>query len=147
MRIKIEVDTDPTLGFEVEKQYIKEPIPVSITSVVKSDLFASKLHAALFRAWKNRVKGRDWYDVIWFISKEVPLNLSYFTTCMRELNEWSESGIMTPQQVVGLVSERIDMLDIETAKQDVIPFLKNPVIIDEWTKDYFKHWINRMEFC
>jgi predicted nucleotidyltransferase component of viral defense system len=147
IRIKIELDTDPTEGFAVEKKYIREPIPVSITSVVQSDLFASKLHAALFRAWKGRVKGRDWYDVVWFISRGTPLNKSYFTTCMRQLSGWSEDGIMKPEQIIRLVFDRIDKIDIESAKQDVISFLKNPMVIDEWTKEYFKHWISSMEFC
>lgn len=147
LRIKVEVDTDPTLGFKVEKKYIKEPIPVSITSVVQSDLFASKLHTALFKAWKRRVKGRDWYDVVWFISRGIPLSQSYFTTCMRELSGFSDSRVMKPEEIIRLVFDRIDHIDIESAKQDVIPFLKDPAIINEWTKEYFKHWINSMEFC
>lgn len=147
LRIKIEVDTHPTLGFEVEKQYIKEPFPVSISSVVKPDLFAAKLHAALFRAWKERVKGRDWYDVIWFISKNTPLNLNYFTICMRELNGVKDKETLTSAHVIDRVYQRIEHLDIEAAKQDVIPYLKKPMIIEEWSKAFFKHWIQQMEFC
>lgn len=77
LRVKIEIDTDPIPGLTVQNRFIKAPIPVSISAVAESDLFACKLHAAIYRAWKHRVKGRDWYDLVWFIRRDTPLNLVY----------------------------------------------------------------------
>jgi len=91
--------------------------------------------------------GRDWYDVIWFIRRDIPLKLTYFTTCMHELNNWNRKEAIDAQKVIEISCNRIDELDIESAKEDVIPFLKNPVIVDEWSKDYLKHWINQLQFC
>ena len=67
LKIKIEVDTNPVMGFETTQMMLSNPLPIPVTTIVISDLFASKMHAAIFRAWKNRVKGRDWYDVVWYI--------------------------------------------------------------------------------
>ncbi len=85
--IKDEVDTEPTLGFSVENRFIKASIPVSISTVVESDLFACKLNVALYRAWTHRVKERDWYDIVWFIHRDIPLNLTFGEKCMQSNGE------------------------------------------------------------
>jgi hypothetical protein len=66
LKIKIEVDTDPPLGFITENKFILQPIPFSVKTFALPDLFAGKMHAVLCRQWKSRVKGRDWYDLVWY---------------------------------------------------------------------------------
>jgi len=78
LKIKLEVDRQPPLRFETEEKLLIKPFSFYVKCFTKSNLFAGKMHALLFRKWKNRVKGRDWYDLEWYTRKGVPLNLDHF---------------------------------------------------------------------
>ncbi len=145
IKIKVEVDTNPVFGFEVEPIYLKDPLPVPIRAVKETSLFAGKLHAALYRAWKQRVKGRDWYDVVWFLRRGIPLNLHYFEMCMRNGQELREDESLTNEKVVDLLCKRVEAIDLASAKEDVAPFLKDPRQLDLWSVDFFKHWFNMLK--
>lgn len=69
IRIKLEVDTEPPGGFATEGRYLLQPLPFSVRSYTLPDLFAGKMHALFCRRWKNRVKGRDWYDLVWYCAR------------------------------------------------------------------------------
>lgn len=84
IQIKIEVDTDPPPHFRVQNRLVLSPVSFYVLTLHQSDLFAGKMHAALYRAWKGRIKGRDWYDLIWYISNKIPLGLTYLESCMRQ---------------------------------------------------------------
>lgn len=71
LQIKFEVDTDPVSNFEFEICYLLSTISFPVLSLKKPDLFAGKLHALLFRKWKNRIKRRDFYDYVWYL-KNLP---------------------------------------------------------------------------
>jgi hypothetical protein len=78
IKIKIEIDRLPPLGFSTEEKLLIRPYSFYVKCFTMSSLFAGKLHALLFRKWKSRVKGRDWYDMEWYIRKGVPLNMDHF---------------------------------------------------------------------
>lgn len=139
IRIRVEVDTDPTIAFRYEQKFLEQPIAVSIRCVQEEDLFAGKMHAALFRAWKGRVKGRDWYDVVWFIRKKVPLNLNIFSKLLGQETD--------PVAFLKMAEERIERLDIASAIQDCIPFVRDQEAIrNVWSKEFFKHWMEKVDF-
>ena len=78
LKIKIEVDTDPPDGAAYEVKYLLNPIPFSVRLFSPSSLFAGKIHALLFRNWKSgRMKGRDLYDYVWYLSKSIPVNIPH----------------------------------------------------------------------
>lgn len=145
LRIKVEIDTDPISSFETEEHYLKDPTSVPIKSVVKPDLFASKVHAALYRAWKNRVKGRDWYDLVWFIRRGVPLNLQHLAACLLHFGKIQSEKEVTLEYVQDLFQEKMKSLDFSKAKEDIIPFLRNPEVVDEWSAKYFTYWLEQMK--
>ncbi len=146
LRIKVEIDTDPIPGFKIKNQYIKAPIPVSISTVVESDLFACKLHAALYRAWKNRIKGRDWYDIVWFIRKEIPLNLDYLSACMHSNGQLNQNELLTPERLAVFFYKRLETLDFELAKADIQSFLADSSQLREWSPDFFKYWFSQIKY-
>ena len=78
IKIKIEVDTSPPAGFTTEEKLLLKPFSFYVKCFSLPDLFAGKMHALLFRKWKSRVKGRDWFDMEWYIRKGVPLHLDHF---------------------------------------------------------------------
>lgn len=145
IRIKVEIDSDPILGFEVEPLYLREPLPVPIKALKESSLFAGKVHAALFRAWKNRVKGRDWYDVVWFLRRDIPLNIVYIEECMRASGELSKNKNLDEDKIKKLLLKRVKEIDLNSAKEDVRPFLRDPTQLDLWSVDFFSYWIERLK--
>jgi len=69
IKIKLEIDTNPPLQFGTENKLLTKPFSFYVNCLTLPDLFAGKMHALLFRKWKTRVKGRDWYDLEWYIKK------------------------------------------------------------------------------
>lgn len=134
------MDTDPPLIYETEQRYLSDPFPAPITTVKKEGLFASKIYTAFFRAWKNRIKGRDWYDVVWFIRSGVPLSLPLFCACSKEFSS------LTPEEFIKLAHDQIERLDLKAAADDVRPFLRDTSQLDLWSKAFFHHWFQQIAF-
>ncbi len=140
IRVKTEVDTEPLVGYEYEQKFLVQPTPVSIRCVNETSLFACKMHAALFRAWKGRVKGRDWYDIVWFIRRKVPFNLRLFSALNRS------EKTLTLEEFLKIAKERIANLDIESAIQDIVHYISDKEAVSKtWSKEFFKHWIDQIE--
>jgi predicted nucleotidyltransferase component of viral defense system len=141
IRIKVEIDTNPTLGYGYEQKFLSQPVAVSIKCVNEECLFAGKMHAALFRSWKGRVKGRDWYDVVWFIRRKIPLNLSFFS----KLNGLQED--LHREAFLTMAKERIQQLDIKAAIEDVTHFVRDQEAIKRtWSKEFFLYMIDTIQF-
>jgi hypothetical protein len=77
LKIRLEVDTDPPGGFETESRTVLLPIPFAVRVYRLPDLFAGKMHALLCWKWPTRVKGRDWYDLVWYVGRHPQLRLKH----------------------------------------------------------------------
>lgn len=140
IRIKVEIDTKPTILYRTEERYLREPTAVSVRCVTEDCLFVGKMHATLFRQWGNRVKGRDWHDMIWFIRRGIPLNLPLFSEMM------GSKQPLSSDQFLKLAKTRIDSLDIESAKLDMRVFVRDLQELNEWSKSYFSYWLDQLTF-
>lgn len=145
IKIKIEVDTEPPLGFETEEYLLLKPFSFYIKCFTQPDLFAGKMHALLFRKWKQRVKGRDWYDMEWYIKKGVPLNLDHFLIRAIDSGGWKENNI-SKDQFINLVQEKISSISFKNVRDDIIPFIRDEKVLDIWSADYFRDLIMRIKF-
>lgn len=145
IRIKIEIDTDPPPGFETESRFLLLPIPFSVRSYCLPDLFAGKMHAVLCRRWKNRVKGRDWYDLVWYCTHHPRLHLSHLEQRMRQSGHWSGPARLDADAFLGLLTEGIDRLDVEQARTEVLPFVKPPQALAVWSREFFYDVVRRIE--
>jgi predicted nucleotidyltransferase component of viral defense system len=145
LKIKIEVDTDPPPGFATQTRYLLNPIPFAVRCYALPDLFAGKMHALLFRKWKNRVKGRDWYDLVWYAANHPRLHLAHLEERMRQTRHWAGDQKLTSAKFAGLLSETIDQLDVNQARKDVFPFVKDPRALDLWSHDFFRDVATRIE--
>lgn len=145
IKIKIEVDVEPPLGFDTEEKLLIRPFSFYVKCFSRSSLFAGKMHALLFRKWKNRVKGRDWYDFEWYIRKGIPLNLQHFLQRAKDTGDWQKDSI-SEQQVLQLLKDKIDIISIDKVKDDVVRFIKDEKTLDIWNQNYFRDLIKNIKF-
>jgi predicted nucleotidyltransferase component of viral defense system len=141
IKIKIEVDTQPPAGFDTEHKLLLLPFSFMARCYTLPDLYAGKMHALLFRNWKNRVKGRDWYDFEWYVRNNVSLNFSHLQQRAAQINSISTNDF-TKEMFKTLLKERIVKTDINAVKNDVRPFIKNHAEMDIWSTEYFLQLID-----
>ncbi|MBN1982977.1 MAG: nucleotidyl transferase AbiEii/AbiGii toxin family protein [Chitinivibrionales bacterium] len=139
LKIMLEIDICPPGNAEFEIKYQLNPIPYHVRLYTLPFLFAGKIHALLYRKWKSgRVKGRDMYDYLWFLSKGVHFNLKHLQHRMVQTGDLSEGESLEFNKVMDRAAERFSEIDYGQAKKDVLPFLKNPEKISIWSEDFFK---------
>jgi len=137
LQIKFEVDTDPSTNFQFETRYILAPISFPVISLKMPDLFAGKLHALLYRKWNNRIKGRDYYDYVWYLKKNTEVRLQYLREKAIQSGHAKPNDLQNLQQLKEALFERFQAIDFAAAKEDVRPFIKNQNELDLWSKDFF----------
>ena len=142
VKIKIEVDTQPPLKFKTEQKLLLLPQSFMTRCFTLPTLFAGKMHALVYRAWKNRVKGRDWYDFEWYVRHNIPLDFIHL--CERALQFNQEE--LDKETFLQKLNERLATADINQVKADVLPFVRNPKELDIWSNDYFLQLAKMIRF-
>jgi predicted nucleotidyltransferase component of viral defense system len=145
IKIKIEVDCKPPLGFETEEKLLVRPFSFYVKCFTKPSLFAGKMHALLFRKWQNSVKGRDWYDLEWYIKKGIPLDINHFSRRAMDTGDWKGDTI-TPEEIIVLLKEKIHIVSFNNIKEDVMRFIKDDRVIQIWSREYFTDLIEKLRF-
>lgn len=145
LKIKLDVDTDPPSGFTTETRFLLRPVPFAVRAFSLSDLFAGKMHAVLCRQWKSRVKGRDWYDLVWFAAYHPELRLAHLEQRMRQTGHWAELTLLTAGDLRDLITRRIDSVDIDQIRREVEPFVKDPASLALWSKEFFLDVASRIK--
>ncbi|MFH2059483.1 MAG: nucleotidyl transferase AbiEii/AbiGii toxin family protein [Pseudomonadota bacterium] len=144
MKIKLEIDQEPAIGFTSDLKYHLHPIPFTIKTMTLPSLFAGKMHALLCRTIRTNIKGRDWYDLIWFVKNNIPCDLHYLKNKMVQTGHIDLSEVLTKGKLVKLISKKINEIDFSLAKNDVEPFLKTSRQIDElslWSDAFFNDYL------
>lgn len=137
IKIKLEIDIDPPLGFATEVRYLTQPVPFSVRTYIPEDLFAGKMHALLCRPYKVRVKGRDWYDFIWYVAKGFQLHLAHLEARMRQSGHYLSEKPFTKKTFTDVLEKKILGLNIHAAKEDIRRFIQDPRELDGWCVDFF----------
>ncbi len=145
IKIKIELDTNPPPGFNTEQKLLLQPTSFYTNCFDLPNLFAGKMHALIFRAWKNRVKGRDWYDFEWYVRKNVCMSFSHF--CERSRQTGDSNCEISANNFLNVLKNRIKTVDIQRMKEDVLPFIKSPHRLDIWSTDYFLMLADMMKWA
>lgn len=144
LRIKVEIDTDPPADFGTEAKFLLQPIPFSVRSYTLPSLFAGKMHALLFRKWGRRVKGRDWYDLVWYVARGIPIDLKHLSARMRQTGQWEQDTPLSEADFKDLFTERVQALDVDLAVADVAPFLKDHTSTEVWSTAFFSDIAQRI---
>lgn len=145
VKIKIEVDRRPPLGFETENKLLTRPFSFYVKCFDRPSLFAGKMHALLFRKWGNRVKGRDWYDFEWYLKNNIPLDLHHFTLRAKDTGDWTEEEL-TKDNILELLQEKFKTVSFNNVKEDVTPFIKDESMLNIWGEQYFNDLLGKLKF-
>lgn len=145
LKIKIEVDRMPPLNFTTEEKLLIRPYSFYVKCYTKPSLFAGKMHALLFRKWKSRVKGRDWYDLEWYVKNGTPLDVSHFLERAKQSNDWTEKYI-TNDQIITLLDAKINSVSFKNIKEDIVRFIPNDQGLKIWSPKYFADLIQHLKF-
>lgn len=145
IQIKLEIDTDPPLShLPLESKLVMNPLPFYVGTFAIVDLFAGKMHAVLCRNWQKRIKGRDWYDLIWYIQKGVPVNLAHLRERMRQTKHLQYDEKFGEPELLERLHKRIDELDWELAKSDVSVFIADKSRLAPWSSQFFHDIISHL---
>jgi len=142
--IKMELDTTPPPLASTEIKTHLMPTPFQVRLYDLPSLFAGKLHALLFRDWKSRIKGRDFYDFVWYVGHRVPINLSHLEARIAQ-SENRQIEQFDIAAVQALLKERVQSVDLTAAAEDVRPFLRDPRELQLWTEKFFLELISQLQ--
>lgn len=146
LNIKLEVDTDPPGGFDTEAKTLLQPIPFSVNTYKRPDLFAGKLHAILQRNWKGgRIKGRDYYDYVWHVARDIPVRLGHLEQRLRQSGGWTKDAPLDHASLLELLRNKFREIDVMAAKKDVLPFLRDPAAVELWSAEFFESLLPRLK--
>lgn len=137
LRIKLEVDTNPPDGASFETKYLDFPFPSAVCVYDLPSLFAGKMHALLCREY---LKGRDWYDFIWYTAHKTPINYKLLSSALAQIGPWKNQQISTDRHwCVKHLQDKIELTNWEQARDDVRRFIKSHELpsLDLWSRPFF----------
>lgn len=146
VKIKFEIDIDPPPLATYENRFKYLPFPHEVRLYSNDSLFAGKLHAVLGRSWHNRIKGRDLYDYLFYISRGIPVNLMHLRARLEQSGHVESGTELSNEIVKAMLVEKFESIDYKQASMDVKPFIKNPSAIDIWSRELFLSTIEHLTF-
>ena len=120
IKIKFEIDTNPPPFATFEHKYRLLPSPYEIC------LYG-----------KNRIKGRDLYDYVFYLSMNTPVNLKHLEARLRQSGFMETEAPLDIDRLKDMLRARFATIDYDQAKQDVLPFIKDPNKLAVWSQDFF----------
>lgn len=145
IKIKFEVDVNPPKFATFEHKYRLLPAPYEVNLYDSSSLFAGKIHAVICRAWKNRVKGRDLYDYVFYMARRTPVNLKHLRERLLQTEYITEDSEYNLEVVKQMLKERFENIDYEQAKRDVEPFIRDSNSLIVWGKEFFQQITDELQ--
>ncbi len=145
IRIKLEVDTNPPLGSGYELQYLDFPFVSAVAVQDKPSLFAGKIHALLCR---NYIKGRDWYDFIWYTSQGIGINYEFLASAINQIGSWQNRNVKTDKiWVLEELEKKITSLNWKQVSEDVRPFIRSneQASLNLWSKELFLGQLRKLK--
>jgi predicted nucleotidyltransferase component of viral defense system len=138
IKVKFEIDTNPPEYVKTEYKFRLLPYPYQVRVYDLPSLFAGKIDAVLSRNWGQRLKGRDFYDYVYFLSMEVPVNKKHLKSRLVQSDYIDSDFELTKESLISLLHQRFDEIDFEEAIKDVAPFISNLSKLDLWGKEFFQ---------
>lgn len=137
IKVKLEIDTENPSGGITEYRYPMLPAPYEVQIFDEATLFAGKIHAVLCREYKHHVKGRDYYDYLFYVGKGTKINLAYLQNKLINSNKIAKETVLTIDAVKKMLREKFMTVNYESAKEDVYSFIIDKRSLDFWKAALF----------
>ena len=137
IKIKFEVDINPPSGAKYDLKYKLLPSPHQVKLYDEASLFAGKIHAILCRNWNYRTKGRDLYDYIFYLSKNISVNLELVKEKLIDSNVLKGNDNFDINVLKEMLTTKFNEINYNDAKEDVIAFIEDKDSLNLWTKEFF----------
>lgn len=144
IKIKFEIDVNPPRYATFEHRYRLIPAPHEVNLYDMPSLFAGKAHAVICRSWQNRVKGRDLYDYVFYLSQGAKLNLLHLRERLLQSEYIDSEQTCDEEAVRKMLYDRFNAINYDEAKQDVLPFVRDTSSLELWSADFFKQITKEM---
>ncbi len=144
IRIKLEIDTNPPTGGQNEVKYMDFPYLSKVTVQNPATLFGAKIHALLCR---NYVKGRDWYDFIWYTARRTLVNYRYLEKALDQSGPWKNTKVHVDRAwLYEALYQKITSIDWVAAGKDVRRFIpvNEQFSLDHWNAEVFIQQLNKL---
>lgn len=145
IRIKLEVDTNPPSGSGYDLKYLDFPFVSSVAVQDRPSLFAGKIHALLCRDY---IKGRDWYDFIWYTGNQTGVNYDFLTSAINQIGPWQGQSITVDKAWLLTELERIIVsINWKQVIEDVRRFVRveEQPSLDLWSKELFLGQLDKLK--
>lgn len=137
IKVKFEIDCEPALGFTTENKWLDMPEFAPVIVLDEASLFAGKIHAILCRNYKNNVKGRDYYDYLFYLKRGIRPNLQYLKNKLVNTGKLKETDSFDTNILKEMLINRFEQVDFEQAKKDAERFIINDENLSYYNKDLF----------
>lgn len=138
VKIKFEVDINPPAEATYEHKYRLLPVPYEVRLYDIPSLFAGKIHAVLCRNGQQRVKGRDLYDYIFYLTRKAEVNQKHLRERLLQTGHIKENYACSLDDIKQMLYKRFDAIDYKQAKEDAEAFIRDTSVLDIWSADFFK---------
>lgn len=119
--LRIDLDRNPAPGWQHEPVLVRSKVrPFVIAMHDLPSLFAGKLHVLCCR--EDRAKGRDFFDLAWYLSQEIEPNLDFLNATIQAL----EAKPWPAEDWKPRLFQRIQTIDFKRLQRDIEPFLIDP---------------------
>ena len=120
------------------------PVPYEVNMYDMPSLFAGKIHAVICRAWQSRIKGRDLYDYVFYLSRGAAVNQKHLRERLLQSEFITEDVKCTLPEIKKMLCNRFDTIDFTQAKQDIEPFIHDISVLNVWSADFFRQITERL---
>lgn len=118
--IRLEIDTNPPPGWQTRISVINRTFIFTVTHFDLESLYALKLHACFYRRY---TKGRDFYDLIWYLGKKVKPNFVLLNNAVKQTE--GKNPCITTGNFRDFLADKLTRVDLAQARNDVERFLED----------------------
>jgi len=141
LMIRFELDTNPPVGWRTEISLLSDIFTFPILHFDLASSFATKLHACLFRRY---AKGRDYYDLMWYLGKKMRPNLLVLQNAIAQTEK--KKIVLNNDLLKQTLLAKLSKLDSTQLQNDVAPFLLHPHEIELLDVDLMKQVVSSYDF-
>lgn len=151
VKIKLELDVEPPDHQQFENRKIQSSFSADIFAHNLETCMGQKIHAVLCRAQSyglDVVKGRDLYDLEWYLDHKVKPNFQNLSACLNRIGPWKDQNLKVDASwVITEVDNCLSTKNFETILADIKPLIPASTfekLESKWNLNYFKNLIRTL---